>query len=56
MAMSDCIECWSTPCICGYEYKKYTREALIKCIIGILNYHKKEASSILKEVIERIEE
>lgn len=23
MAMSDCINCWETPCSCGYDYLKY---------------------------------
>jgi len=21
MAMSDCAECWDTPCTCGHDYK-----------------------------------
>lgn len=22
MSLSDCDECWQTPCVCGYEYGK----------------------------------
>ena len=35
MAMSDCSECWQTPCECGHEYKKYSpvaKEVLTKAI------------------------
>lgn len=28
MAMSDCPECWETPCICGHEYKRRSIEYL----------------------------
>lgn len=23
MGMSDCSECWETPCACGHEYNDY---------------------------------
>jgi hypothetical protein len=26
MALSDCTECWSTPCECGHEFKGASRE------------------------------
>lgn len=26
MAMSDCIRCWDTPCSCGYDYRRDSRE------------------------------
>jgi len=26
MALSDCIECWSTPCECGHEFKNRSKE------------------------------
>jgi len=30
MSLSDCANCWETPCICGYDYrhssKKYIEE------------------------------
>ncbi len=26
MSLSDCIECWSTPCECGHEFKNSSRE------------------------------
>lgn len=28
MSMSDCEECWSTPCVCGYGYRSWTKERL----------------------------
>ncbi len=34
MAMSDCRQCWETPCCCGHEFndqvKKMDYQALIK--------------------------
>lgn len=26
MALSDCTECWSTPCECGHEFKNSSQE------------------------------
>jgi UDP-N-acetylenolpyruvoylglucosamine reductase len=23
MSLSDCIHCWSTPCECGWDYRKW---------------------------------
>ncbi len=28
MSMSDCSECWETPCVCGNEYKDWSLEEL----------------------------
>lgn len=28
MALSDCTECWLTPCECGYEFKLWSRELI----------------------------
>lgn len=30
MAMSDCDMCWNTICTCGYLYRNYNMEHLIK--------------------------
>jgi hypothetical protein len=30
MAMSDCNECWNTPCDCGAGYKDWTLPQLLK--------------------------
>jgi len=32
MSLSDCIHCWETPCICGWNYRNYTISALQKQI------------------------
>jgi hypothetical protein len=26
MALSDCAECWDTPCRCGHDFKNSSRE------------------------------
>jgi len=56
MGMSDCPECWSTPCCCGYKYKNYTKESLAKHIADITNYRSKaEAIEALKLAIKKVE-
>lgn len=30
MSMSDCEKCWDTPCTCGWDYRKYSKEHLIE--------------------------
>lgn len=44
MALSDCIECWDTPCICGYDYRSWSEEKLqsqIKMLQNVLELKKK---------------
>ena len=39
MSMSDCPECWDTPCMCGYGYRDWTPDKLrdlIKVLAGVL--------------------
>jgi hypothetical protein len=36
MSMSDCEKCWNTPCMCGYEYRNWTRERRIKLASVVL--------------------
>lgn len=26
MGLSDCIKCWDTPCTCGYDYRRLSKE------------------------------
>lgn len=28
MALSDCMNCWVTPCLCGYEYVYWDNKSL----------------------------
>lgn len=32
MALSDCVDCWDTPCTCGSDYQSWTQERLLKQI------------------------
>ena len=37
MALSDCRECWCTPCECGYAYRnwgKKGKDELVKAVQG----------------------
>ena len=40
MSMYDCPKCWETPCVCGYEYRNWTKERIqqqIKMLQKVLN-------------------
>ena len=32
MSLSDCPECWETPCICGHKYQTWSEDKLRKHI------------------------
>ena len=32
MALSDCVKCWETPCVCGHDYKSWSVERLTEFI------------------------
>lgn len=36
MSITDCVKCWNTPCICGYDYKDWSIESL-KSLRDIFN-------------------
>jgi hypothetical protein len=36
MSLSDCPKCWDTPCTCGYEYRDWSTERMIKFISDII--------------------
>ena len=55
MSLSDCSECWETPCVCGYGYKDYTNDKLIKLIVSMLIYKSKgDKIVIIEEVNNKI--
>lgn len=48
MAMSDCIDCWSTPCECGTDYKHWSVKRLQEQILmlqRVLNEKEKSDES-----------
>ena len=61
MALSDCMKCWETPCVCGYDFKNNPRysspESMANYIVDILGYRSKsELTSILKILNDKIPE
>jgi len=53
MAMSDCPDCWSTPCVCGSDYKNYRIKQAANLIAAVLKYRSEEdKKEILKMAVE----
>ena len=50
MSLSDCVKCWNTPCMCGYDYRKWTRNQRIEQAAAVLGIE----SSVLKKEIKDI--
>lgn len=42
MALSDCEHCWSTPCVCGHEYRFWSLEARIQLAAAVLGIDKED--------------
>lgn len=36
MALSDCPKCWDTPCLCGYEYRLWSKKGRIDLAVVVL--------------------
>jgi hypothetical protein len=52
MALSDCPQCWNTPCTCGYDYKHWSLAVLIKfreMIDGVITKKQAEIRSDFDE-------
>lgn len=32
MSLSDCPQCWNTPCTCGHDYKDWSEERILEQI------------------------
>ena len=49
MSISDCFECYSTPCTCGYEYKDWSDARFAKFLgditLGRNRYRLKDAET-----------
>lgn len=47
MAISDCEKCWETPCVCGFGYRTYTKEARLNLASNILGIPANKLSEML---------
>jgi len=53
MSLSDCVDCWETPCVCGHEYKNYTTSSKIELLRAILKTcSDTEFQEICKEILD----
>ena len=39
MALSDCSECWSTPCVCGHDYQNWSVKRKNELVSAIMGYN-----------------
>lgn len=53
MSLSDCPECWETPCCCGYGYQHYSQEKFAEFIADILSRRPKEEAINILTTAER---
>ena len=52
MSLSDCSECWDTPCMCGHGYKDWSTIAIKRQIImlkKVLKENEKKYREMEKE-------
>lgn len=55
MSLSDCPQCWETPCRCGFEYKDWSKEQVAEFIKKIIRYlPKDEQVLIIQSVLNEI--
>lgn len=52
MAMSDCIDCWETPCCCGSDYQHWTLQRLDKQIAMLQRVRNQREQVLLRAVEE----
>lgn len=36
MALSDCPDCWETPCVCGNDYKRWPTRKVVDVANGLV--------------------
>lgn len=46
----QCEKCWDGICSCGWEYKHFTKEDLVRFINGVLSYHEADKEYILENI------
>lgn len=51
MAMSDCIDCWETPCCCGSDYKNWTLKRLDEQILMLQRVRANKERELLEAVV-----
>lgn len=52
MALSDCSECWETPCVCGKYWKDVEKEVIIGFLVSVVARRtKEEAVSIMETAL-----
>lgn len=54
MSLSDCVHCWETPCICGYEYRKMNWEDRINLALTVLGCDDEIPRIVLEDCIESL--
>jgi hypothetical protein len=51
MALSDCPECWETPCVCGHQYQQYSLDRKIELAAAVLGIKKETLLERIGDII-----
>lgn len=51
MTITDCPKCWDTPCTCGWEYRKYSKEKRLALAAEILGIFQEDLKKIIWNII-----
>ena len=52
--MTDCSECWKTPCVCGHAYKYYSVKEFSNFIANMLQLRAEEEAEQILEAAKKI--
>lgn len=55
MSLHSCEKCWEIPCMCGYEYRKWSDKDVVELVEGILKHNPSETlfANLLKSLNRR---
>jgi hypothetical protein len=55
MSLSDCVNCWDTPCVCGTGYKHMQKAERINLAAVILGIDAKQLETLVGDIVAKKE-
>lgn len=56
MSLSDCSECWESPCVCGHGYKHYSEKRKIELVSAVLGMTESDVANMISSCKSNIDE